>query len=59
MALNNFIGVFILETLFLICFLFGMRMGSGAILIINFVCFHYALHARMYVINVCFRRSPR
>ena len=51
--------MFILETLFLICFLFGMRMGSGAILIINFVCFHYALHARMYVINVCFRRSPR
>ena len=24
-----FIGVFILETLFLICFLFGMRMGSA------------------------------
>ena len=31
----------------------------GAIKIINFVCFHYAMHARMYVINVCFRRSPR
>jgi hypothetical protein len=31
----------------------------GAIIIINFVCFHYAIHARMYVINVCFRRSPR
>jgi hypothetical protein len=31
----------------------------GAIIIINFVCFHYAVHARMYVINVCFRRSPR